>query len=123
MVWYPSPNDIVEINRKVIQDFKVKKKDRHDVLSGGYSRLDKITEDLKTRRGNIKQKAGFLVSRLTKDHPFASGNRRTAIWTGKTFFFRNTGIIVSSPPEKTEKLLKKIRYGTATEGDMGDYFR
>ncbi len=51
MVLYPSVEDIISVNRQVLQEVKVRKADSHAVLS--KLKIDKVLESAKRSRGDI----------------------------------------------------------------------
>ncbi len=55
----------------------MKKSDKSELLS--YSKLSSAIEKCKKENGDIYDKASALLIELIKGHPFASGNRRTAL--------------------------------------------
>lgn len=82
---YPSIEDIIEINKKVLEEIKVKKADRSKLMHSGRDILGLILEDLKEKKGDIFDKAVVLLKGIIKHHPFESGNRRTAVVSVASF--------------------------------------
>ena len=76
---YPTIDDIIEINKNVLQEIKVKKADRSALALSGKRMLEKIIEDMKNKKGGTFDKAVVLLKGVIKSHAFASGNRRTAL--------------------------------------------
>ena len=74
---YPTTDEIVEINKLVLREIKVKKADKPELLS--YSALMESIEKCETTEGDVYAKASILLKSLVLKHPFASGNRRTAL--------------------------------------------
>jgi len=87
MARYPSVEDITEINAKVISEIKVKKADKHIILS--KEKIETVLKATKNRKGGIYDKAVVLLKGLMQKHPFASGNRRTAFVTVENFLLHN----------------------------------
>ena len=85
MIKYPSTTDIIEINRKVLQEIKVKKADRSALMPLGEKILENIIEAAKHKDGDMYDKAVILLKGLIQKHPFESGNRRTALVTTASF--------------------------------------
>ena len=77
MTQYLTTDQIAAINRKVLADVKVKKADSFKVLS--HLKITKLLENVETAEGDIYDKAIVLLKGLAQEHPFASGNRRTAM--------------------------------------------
>lgn len=85
MIKYPSVNDIIEINKKVLQEIKVKKADRSALMHSGKEIIETTIKDMKNKRGDIFDKAVILLKSIIQRHPFESGNRRTAFVATTTF--------------------------------------
>jgi len=86
-IYYPTVEKIIELNALVLTVIKVKKADKSVVLS--TKKIYEAIENCKTKEGDIYDKAAFLLESLIKNHPFASGNRRTAFIATKDFLFHN----------------------------------
>jgi death-on-curing family protein len=84
---YLSVEQLIEINKIILKEVKVKKADSHKVLSSAT--LREILEETKTEGSNIYEKAAILLIELTQRHPFASGVRRTAYAAAKLFLEAN----------------------------------
>jgi death-on-curing family protein len=82
---YPSIDDIIETNKKVLSEIKAKKADRSALMPTGKSVIEAVLKDAKNKKGDIFDKAVVLVSGLIQRHPFESGNRRTALATTASF--------------------------------------
>ncbi|TAL47350.1 type II toxin-antitoxin system death-on-curing family toxin [archaeon] len=78
-IQYPSIDDVVEINKKVLTEIKAKKADRSALMPTGRLVIGKVIEDTENKEGDIFDKAVVLLSGLVQRHPFESGNRRTAL--------------------------------------------
>ena len=68
--------ELVTVNRLMLEKFKMKKADKHEVLS--WTALQQVLETVKNKEGDVYDKAAALLKELVRTHPFASGNRRTA---------------------------------------------
>lgn len=82
---YPTVEDVIEINKKVLQEIKVRKADRSALLHSGRAILESVIEDTKEKRGDIVDKTVILLRGIIQRHPFESGNRRTAFVAAKSF--------------------------------------
>ncbi len=111
-IHFPIADEIIEANKRVLEDVKVRKADRHQVLAS-EERLNNIILSARKTRGNIFDKAVNLITELVKSHPFASGNRRTAFAVTMQFLLVN-GFI--SP------LFEKGRYGKVLLGIRESYY-
>ncbi|MBI2103281.1 Fic family protein [Candidatus Woesearchaeota archaeon] len=84
---YPTAEKIIEYNLLVITLIPAKKSDQVKVLS--RQKLENIIRECRELNGDLYDKAVFLLSNLIRQHPFASGNRRTALVTTKEFLLQN----------------------------------
>lgn len=84
---YPTIDELIELNKRVLREIKVKKADRHRVLS--RSALDNLLRMVREEEGDIYEKAVTLLTGLVRTHHFASGNRRTAYLAAKGFLEMN----------------------------------
>lgn len=101
---YPSEERIIELNFLALSLIKAKKSDQPQTLS--RTRLTDILEKCKTQSGDVYQKAMCLLKELVKRHPFASGNRRTAILAAKEFVVENSGTFkIENRPEQAQILI------------------
>ena len=85
---YPSSEELIRINRIVLEEIKIRKADRPQVLS--TKGLQSVIEITQQTRGDIYDKAVTLLTELVRKHPFASGNRRTA-YVALRFFLEANG--------------------------------
>ncbi len=106
---YPKVEEIIDFNKKILEKIKVKKKDKAGVMS--YSKLVEIIDSCKTIKGDIYDKAVWLLKSLTQKHPFESGNRRTAFGITKKFILENMGKFGVKNSEKGAKVLQGVREG------------
>lgn len=77
MMRYLANDEVVAINEEVLSSIKVKKADSFKVLS--HSKLNSVLEKVAEATGDIYDKAVALLKGISQEHPFASGNRRTAM--------------------------------------------
>lgn len=117
---YPTVDEIVEINKSVLGEIKVKKADRPKLLPAGKKRLEQILEEVKSVEGDLYDKAVVLLGSLIKKHPFESGNRRTALTITATFL-RLNGEAVKIAHD--EKVLQGIREGFYSEEEIKAWLR
>jgi prophage maintenance system killer protein len=73
---YPSVDDLIETNRRVLQDVRVKKADQHKILS--VEKLRTALQRTMGEEGDVYDKAAVLLTELARGHAFSSGVRRTA---------------------------------------------
>ena len=101
---YLDYDEIVAINREVITSIKAQKADAFKVL--GALKIRNALEAVESAKGDAYDKAVVLLERLVQEHPFASGNRRTAV-VATIRFLRANGI---EPTFKEDaKILQGIR--------------
>ena len=101
---YLTSEEIIAINKEALAKIKVKKADSFKVLSA--MKLNKILEQAETESGDVYDKAVILLQGLVQEHPFASGNRRTAILATIRFLKMNK----HDPLIKEDsKILQRIR--------------
>jgi len=100
---YPTPEEIIEYNILVLNILKVKKADKHGVLN--YGKIVEVIEGCKNLQGNIYDKAVFLLKCSVQKHPFASGNRRTALIVIKKFLLSNNSRFGIKDDPKYAKVL------------------
>jgi len=89
-ITYLTPEQLVEINRKVLQEIKVKRADSHRVAN--RRKLDALVGEVRDLDGGLYEKASCLIMGLVglkKGHAFDSGNRRTAYVAAKLFLEAN----------------------------------
>ncbi len=86
-MWYPSVDDLVETNKRVLREVRVKKADQHKLLSRGV--LENVLQRTGEEKGDVYEKAVTLLIGMLRTHPFASANRRTAYLATKGFLERN----------------------------------
>ncbi len=84
---YLTVDEIVEVNRDVLEEIRVKRADSHRVAS--RSKLEDVIKRVQEEKGDIYSKAASLLIQLTKAHAFDSGNRRTAYASAKLFLEAN----------------------------------
>ena len=118
---YLTSRYIIKINKFVIENIKVKKADVHKVLS--YSKIDKIVEGTKRKKGNVYDKAVYLMRNLVKYHPFSAGNRRTAYASVGKFLDKNRKPFKVENHNKYSRTLTGIREDYYTHKEIKDWFK
>ena len=74
---YPTVEEIIETNRRILEKIVVDKRDRHVVWDEEAIRRGLLS--CRQAKGDVYEKAAVLLIELVKGHPFKSGNRRTAV--------------------------------------------
>lgn len=113
---YLTPERIIEYNFLALTLLEAKKADKAEVLSKG--RLIDITEGCQKTEGDTYDKAAYLLQQLIQQHPFASGNRRTAFIATKEFVLINKGNFgIKDDPEQA-RVMTGIREGFYTREEI-----
>lgn len=115
---YPSAEDIIVMNKKMLMDIKVKKADAHKVLS--KSKIKNVLELVHATKGDVFDKAVVMLKGLVQAHPFASGNRRTAYASALNFIELNGKSAKSDKGEQTN-VLQGIREGYYKDNEIRDW--
>jgi death-on-curing protein len=89
---YLTSDELIEVNRIVLKEIVVRKADRPQVLS--YQKIEKLVEQVSKTEDDVYDKPTILLVGLVKQHPFASGNRRTA-YVATKFFLESNGYCVT----------------------------
>jgi prophage maintenance system killer protein len=80
---FPTVEEVIEVNRRVLRDVPVKKGDRHQMLS--RANLERTLEGAREVHGDVYDAATEILVGIIQGHPFASGVRRTAVTTTSVF--------------------------------------
>jgi death-on-curing family protein len=117
---YPTVDDLIEINRRVLNQIRVRKADRPALIIGGRAVLANIMGDVKNTKGDVFDKAVVLLKGIIQRHRFESGNRRTAIVSTASFLEVN-GEKLNITHELT--VLQGIREGYYTDGEIKNWIK
>lgn len=113
---YPSVDEIIEANKKILAEIQVKKKDKHEIL--GIGKISAVIATCQENEGDIYDQTACLIKGLTKAHAFGSGNRRTAYLVGEIFLVKNGEKLKDRDPEEVIDMLKKVREGRISDTDF-----
>lgn len=120
-VIYLTPERIIEYNLLALTLLEAKKADKAEVLSKG--RLIDIAEGCQKTDGDIYDKAAYLLEQLIQQHPFASGNRRTAFVATKEFVLNNKCKFgIKDDPEQA-RVMTGIREGFYTSEEIKEWIK
>jgi len=97
------------MNELVLREIVVRKADHPQVLS--KPNLDRILTSVRETEGDLYDKATALIVGLVRGHPFASGNRRTALVATRLFLEQNGE---KMKVEQDPRILQGIREGFYT---------
>lgn len=101
---YLSVEQVIEYNILAINLINVKKADKAEILS--KSRLIDVIGGCKDFDGDVYDKAVFLLKGLIQKHPFASGNRRTALIAVKDFLLKNDEVFgIKDDPTQARSMI------------------
>lgn len=120
-VTYPTPEKIIEYNLLALSIIKVKKADKAEVLS--RAKIVDIIEGCKNLEGDIHDKAVFLLKSLVQQHPFASGNRRTAFIVVKDFLLSNGARFKVKDDPKYARVMLGIRENFYKDEEIREWIR
>ncbi len=118
---YPEAEKIVDYNKLLLKEIKVKKADQPKILS--FLKLEEAIKGCKNIEGSIYDKAAGLLKGIIQKHPFASGNRRTALFTTLTFLKNNkVDTNIKNDPEYAAILIG-IREGFYSDEEISNWFK
>ena len=118
---YPSTDEVKHFNVLVLSFIKVKKSDNYEIMS--ISKLQKVLENCESTEGDIYDKATILMKGLIQSHPFASGNRRTAFITTKSFLTENKHKLNVQDNESQARVMQGIREGYYTDNEITEWIK
>ena len=105
---FPTADKIIKTNKRVLEEIKVRKADKHQLLAS-KEKLNNIILSVRKTHGDIFDKAANLMTELVRSHPFASGNRRTAFTVTMEFLLINGFVSPLFKKQQSEKVLLGIR--------------
>ncbi len=110
---YPSVDQIIRTNKRILETIKVSPTEKHNVLS----RKDIQTAISKTENydDDVWGKAAVLLQSLIREHAFSYGNRRTAFATTKAFLEENGESVNVDRPDEKVLIGIRIRFYTIEE--------
>ena len=119
---YPTPEEVIEANRLVLQQIRVRKADRHGLLMGnvGKAKINQVIADAESEAGDVYEKAAVLLIGIVKAHAFESGNRRTAYAVAVNFLESN-GYRVANTYDIA--VIKGIRSGTHKKEGVASWLK
>ena len=120
-MFYPPIEKIIEYNFIVLNIIKVKKADKSEVLS--KQKLLDIVKGCKNLKGDVYDKAAFLLKELIQQHPFASGNRRTAFVVTKYFVLKNKGKFKIKDDPKQARTMLGIRESYYSDEEIREWIK
>jgi death-on-curing family protein len=118
---YPKPELIVRYNIIALSVFKVKKQDKPEIMS--KTKILKIIEECRELKGDIYDKAAFMMKSLVQQHPFASGNRRTAFIATAAFVEDNAAVFGIKDDPAYSKTMTGIRENFYKDEEIKQWIR
>lgn len=112
---------VLESNKFAITLFETKKGDKFDLVS--FSKLNELLKDVESCEGDFYQKALIILKGLVKKHPFASGNRRTALVCVFYFAFINKKKIYILDESSQSRVLIGIREGYYSDEELLNWLK
>ena len=110
---YVEPELIIEINRKIIEEWNTRHFAHQEFIDVSRSRLNEVLEIVR-QAGNeldleekIIIKAAFLLGGLAWTQAFSGANKRTAVLS-TTVFLRRNGLRFTIPPKQQGELRKML---------------
>ena len=121
VIKYPTENKIIEYNKFILQEIKVRKADQPKVLS--REKLKEAINECKKKKGELYDKAASLLKSLIQKHPFASGNRRTAIASVEMFLEDNKLKLRIKNTKEQAEVLQGVRENFYTHKEIKDWLK
>lgn len=67
------------------------------------------------------ERSAALLWRITQNHPFDDGNKRTAWWSCTTYLAANGLHLVSMPPAEAGQVVQNVAEGYVTHQQLADW--
>jgi prophage maintenance system killer protein len=115
---FPTADEIIELNKRVLMEIPAKKADSHKVLS--RAKLQAILDDAEKADDDVYNPATELLFGIIKGHPFASGVRRTAV-TLTSVFLKMNGAETEVPHDP--EVIKGIREGFYNKSEVKEWLK
>ena len=117
----PTPERIIKINILALDLIRTKKADKPEVLS--YDKLFDIIDGCKDLKGDVYDKAVFLLRGLTQSHAFASANRRVAFIVAKEFLENNKAKLNVKDNPKQARAMIGIRENFYKDSEIKEWLK
>lgn len=116
---FPTAEKIIEFNLLALKLIKARKADQPKVLS--HKKILDTIEKCQNLEGEIYDKAVCLLKGLIQNHPFASGNRRTAFIVVKEFLMMNNKPFKVHDDPNHAKVMQGIRENHYTDEEIKEW--
>ena len=106
---YVEKSFIIELNKKIIQEWNIRHPELPEFIDASESRLDEILGIVKQAGNDLNNKeqvivkASYLLAGLAWAQAFSGGNKRTSILS-TTIFLRRNGLSITFPREEQRAL-------------------
>lgn len=70
-------NDIIQINKKIIEEWNIKNPTNKEVFTASQDRLDDVL-DIVEKQSDLISQASYLMAAISWAQPFSGANKRTA---------------------------------------------
>jgi len=120
-MYYPDADKIIHFNVLALRMIKVKKADKALVMS--HAKIQKVVDGCMTLEGDVYDKAVLLLRELIQQHPFASGNRRTAFIVMKDFLLSNNVKLAIKDDPLQARILQGIRERYYTDEELKEWIQ
>lgn len=117
---YPTENEIIEFNKKVLKDIKIKKGDKHEVVN--RESISLVINSCKSKT-DVYDGAVCLLKGLIQSHSFKSGNRRVAFGITRKFIEDNNVKFNIENSGKEAGTLRGIREGYYKDEEIKDWLK
>jgi death-on-curing family protein len=118
---YISNEKLIELNILILNQIKVKKADKAEVLSN--IKIQEIINLHKNKIGDIYDKAVVLLKEIIKSHAFASGNRRTAFIATKHFVTENNNKFKIKNLPENANVMQGIRENFYSDNEIKEWIK
>ncbi|MBI4646675.1 MAG: type II toxin-antitoxin system death-on-curing family toxin [Bacteroidia bacterium] len=118
---YLTSQEIIEFNILALNLIQTKKADKSEVLS--YRKIQDIVTGCQQEKGDIYDKAVYLLKNTIKKHAFASGNRRTAFIITKHFLLLNEIVLNIKDEPEYAKIMTGIRENYYADNEIKNWIK
>ena len=120
-IWYPTSNDIISINKQILNKVKITKAEKHELKIGGKRKIENVIQEAIESKGSIEHKASILLRGINQAHSFGSANKRTGYLVARMFLSKNKGKRINKYEKNTNGLKNfglKVRAGKVKDKDI-----
>ncbi|MBM3303757.1 MAG: type II toxin-antitoxin system death-on-curing family toxin [Candidatus Aenigmarchaeota archaeon] len=118
---YPTVEEIIETNRRVLELKKITKAEKHERI-GLKENIQKAI-DKSSEGKDVHESAAILLKEINKGHFFGSANKRTSFVAALNFIRSNGGEIPSKTELEQASFLLKVRNEDITIEEIRRWLR